>query len=182
MTKVPIHRRKEIWILIFLWKLKWQEQIQSTGIDIDPPPSKISRISLTPTLVACKNMHRLDLICTWNCQASGYLSMFAGSPFWNGGGSCTDLDSSNRWKALEIDCSQTDFWKKPFSFEVFLMQTFSRDLQFPTPPQIFRLDWHQFPLITAVAGFEKGMKFDIPWQFLKWSDPLLEAPTFSYPT
>ena len=33
-------------------------------------------------------------------------------------------------------------------------------------------------MTTSVAGVEKEKEFDIPSQFLKYSDPLLEAPTF----
>ena len=33
-------------------------------------------------------------------------------------------------------------------------------------------------MATAVAGVEKEKKFDIPSQFLKYSDPLLEIPPF----
>ena len=64
------------------------------------------------------------------------------------------------------------------SNQIFLLQTFSRDFQSPPPLQIFLLDWNEFPLVTAVAGVEKEKEFDGSLQLLKYSDPLLEVPTF----
>ena len=124
----------------------------------------------------------IDPVCTWSRPAWGYPAMIAGSPFWSGGGGF----SSNWWQAcfphpfswLEINCSQTDFLQKPFSYELFLLKPFSRDFRSPPPLQIFLLDWDEFPLATAVAGVEKEKEFDIPSQFLKYSDPLWEIITF----
>ena len=79
---------------------------------------------------------------------------------------------------LQIDCSQTDFLQTPFSYEFFPLQLFSRYFQSPLSLQIFLLDLDEFPMTTSVAGVEKEKEFDIPSQFLKYSDPLLEAPNF----
>ena len=79
---------------------------------------------------------------------------------------------------LEIACSQNEFLQKSFSYELFLLQPFSRDIQSPQRLQIFLLDRDKFPLATPVAGVEKEKEFDILSQFLKYSDPLLKARTF----
>ena len=96
------------------------------------------------------------------------------------------FSSSNWWQAcyphsfcwLKINCSQTDFLQKPFLYQLFLLQPFSRDFQSPPPLQIFLLGWHELRLATAVAGVEKEKEFNIPSQFLKYADPLLEIVTF----
>ena len=52
-----------------------------------------------------------------------------------------------------------------------------RNFQSPLPLQIFLLVWDEFLLVTAVAGVEKEKEFNIPSQFLKYSDPLVKVPT-----
>ena len=104
MIKVSILRRKAIGIFNNLVETWGDGEVQSidTGIDIGLPPSKISWISSTPPLVGCKNMQPLDPSCTWSCLTWGYLSIIAGSPFWSGGGGCTDWISSNWWQACYL--------------------------------------------------------------------------------
>ena len=150
-SKWLFSKERQLESSIIWWKSKRLEQVHSidTGTDIGPPPSKISGISSTPLLVGCKKeTHLLDPICAWSHPFRGYLSMIKGSPFWNGGKLI-----SNWWQAccphsfllLEIDCSQTDFLQKPFSYEPFLLQLFSRDFQSPPPLQIFFLNRDKFP-------------------------------------
>ena len=104
MIKVSILRRKAIGIFNNLVETWGDGEVQSidTGIDIGLPPSKISWISSTPPLVGCKNMQSLDPSCTWSRLTWGYLSIIAGSPFWSGGGGCTDWISSNWWQACYL--------------------------------------------------------------------------------
>ena len=125
------------------------------------------------------NLH-MKLIC-FNISLSDWrLSILK----WSGG--CTDLDCLSWWKhcfphpfsLLEIDSLQTDFLQKYFLYKLSILNPFSRDFQSPPPQQIFLLDWDEFTLATAVAGVEKQNKFDVSSQFLKYSDPLLEALNF----
>ena len=72
----------------------------------------------------------------------------------------------------------TGLLPQSFAETFFLLQPFSRDFQSHPPLQIFLLDRDEFLLATTFAGIQKENEFDIPSQFLKYSDSLLKAPTF----
>ena len=61
-----------------------------------------------------------------------------------------------------------------FFLWTFSIGTFSRDFQFPSPLQIFLLDWDKFPLAAAVAGVEEKKRIwysftisKILWSFVR---------------